>query len=231
MRHNSSKSTSAECRLNAVERKIWKFDPKILMDEKSWKTWKSNKKIVMDEELVQNVVMGEELVQNGVMDEKFVKNFVMDSKIDPKVVMDLSIFKVGGWNILPPSNRKLFEEFIDENEPWLLIGIPIGDSFFTIQYLERHFVSSDQHMKELVHVMMHCYTRQHFADRYWLHEHPGGHASWRETTMRKFTKGSTTYFVKGPICRWNIQKMRSESSEHVWKTTGVFNQNSLGELL
>ena len=28
------------------------------------------------------------------------KNFVMDAKINPKVVMDLSIFKIGGWNIL-----------------------------------------------------------------------------------------------------------------------------------
>ena len=40
--------------------------------------------------------------------------------------------------------------------------------------------------------------------------------------MRKFTKESNTYFVKGPVCRWNIQKMRSESSEYVPKTTGFF---------
>ena len=97
------------------------------MKEKSWRTWKSNQNIVMDEELVQNIVMDEELVQNivideelgqnGVMDGKFVKNFVMGAKIDPKVVMDLSIFKIGGWSSLQPSNRKLLEELIDENEP------------------------------------------------------------------------------------------------------------------
>ena len=86
---------------DALERKIWKINPKILMDEKSWKTWNSNQKIVMNEELVQNIVM----------DEKFVKSFVMDAKIDPKVVMDLSIFKIGGWNILQTSNRKLLEDF------------------------------------------------------------------------------------------------------------------------
>ena len=40
--------------------------------------------------------------------------------------------------------------------------------------------------------------------------------------MRKFTKESTTYFVKGPVCRWNVQKMRSESSEYVLKTMGFF---------
>ena len=62
------------------------------------------------EKLVQNVVMDEELVQNGVMDEKLVKNFVMGAKIDPKIVMDLSVFKIGGRNILQPSNRKLSEE-------------------------------------------------------------------------------------------------------------------------
>ena len=33
--------------------------------------------------------------------------------------------------------------------------------------------------------------------------------------MRKFTKDSTTYFAKGPACRRNFQKMRSESSENV----------------
>ena len=94
--------------LNAFEEKFWKrnqkvvkdekINPKILTDEKSWKTWKSNEKIVMNEELV----------QNGVMNEQFVKNFVMNAKI---VAMDLSVFGVGGWNILQPSNQKLLEEF------------------------------------------------------------------------------------------------------------------------
>ena len=118
-----------------------------------------------------------------------------------------------------PSNQNLLEEFIDKNEPWLLIGIPSRDPFLVKQYLERHSESSDQHMKKLmplregIHVMMQCYMRQHFADRYWLHEHPGRHSSWREPAMRKFTKESTSYFVKGLVCRWNSQKMLSESSE------------------
>ena len=80
--------------------------------------------------------MDEELVQNGVMDRKFVKNFVMDAKIDPKVVMDLSIFKIGGWNRLQPIKQNLLEEFIDENEPWLLIGSPSRDPLLVTQYLE-----------------------------------------------------------------------------------------------
>ena len=100
------------------------------------------------------------LVQNGVMDEKFVKNFVMDAKIGPKVVMVMSIIKLGGLNSLQPINQKLLEEFIDENEPWLLIGIPSIDPFFVTQYLEGHSVRTDQHMKKLMslreglHVMM-----------------------------------------------------------------------------
>ena len=64
------------------------------------------------------------------------KNFVMDAKIDPKVVLDLSMSKIGGWNILQPSNRKLLEEYIDEKEPWLLIRITSKDSFLMIRYLE-----------------------------------------------------------------------------------------------
>ena len=118
-------------------RKFCKLNQKILMQEKSWRTWKSNQNIVMDEELVQNVAMGEIIV----------KNFVMGAKIDPKVEMDLSTLKIGGWSSLQPSNRKLLEELIDENEPWLLIGIPSRDAFLMTQYSERHCVSSDQHVK------------------------------------------------------------------------------------
>ena len=40
--------------------------------------------------------------------------------------------------------------------------------------------------------------------------------------MSKFTKESTTYFVRGHVCRWNIQKMQSESNEYERKTTGFF---------
>ena len=45
--------------------------------------------------------------------------------------------------------------------------------------------------------------------------------------MRKFTKESTTYFVNGPVCRWNVQKMRSESSEYVRKATGFFTNSCI----
>ena len=96
--------------LNALEREMWEINPKILMNEKSWKTWKSNQKIVMDEELVQNIVMDEELVQNIVMDEELVHDVVMDELCDG----DLSMFKIGGWKIMQLSNRKLLERFLDE---------------------------------------------------------------------------------------------------------------------
>ena len=40
--------------------------------------------------------------------------------------------------------------------------------------------------------------------------------------MRKFTIESTTYFVPGLVCRWNVQRMQPESREYVWTTTGFF---------
>ena len=89
-------------------------------------------------------------------------------------------------------------------------------------------VSSDQHMKKLLslregpYVMMQICMQQNFADRCQLHEHPGGHASWTEPTMRKLSKESTWCSVRGLVCRWNIQKMQSESTEYVRKTTGFF---------
>ena len=39
--------------LNVLEKEVFKSDPKILTEEKSWRTWKSNLNIVMDEKLVQ----------------------------------------------------------------------------------------------------------------------------------------------------------------------------------
>ena len=167
--------------------------------------------------------MDEKFVKHFVMAEEFVKINVMDAKIDPKVVMDLCIWDGTG---LQPINRKLLEEFIDENELWLLIRIPSKDSFLVIWYLERHPASSDQHVKESMplreglHERMQCDMRQHDACRH--------STMWRESTRRKF--------MKGPTCRWNVQKMRSESSEDMRKTTGAFINNwrinnSLGELL
>ena len=130
--------------------------------------------------------MDEEWVQTGVMDEELLGSERRDGwKIIREELRDgcqnrsegcggSSLFKIGGWNSLQSINQNLSEEFIDENAPWLLIGIPSRNPFFVTQYLERHSVSSDRHMKKLMllreglHVMMQCYMRQQFADRCWL---------------------------------------------------------------
>ena len=75
------------------------------------------------------------------------KNCVMNTNIDLKVVMDLSVFKTGGWNKFATHQSIFVEEFTDENGPWLLIGIPRRDPFLVTQYLERHSLISDQHVK------------------------------------------------------------------------------------
>ena len=119
--------------------------------------------------------MDGEVVENVAMDEKIVKNFAMGAKIDPMVEMDLSIFKIGGWNILQPSNRKLLEESIEEDElQLLLIGIQSRDSFLVIHYVKELTL-----LREGLHEMMQCYKQQHFAASDDLHEHPRGHSSWR----------------------------------------------------
>ena len=130
------------------------------------------------------------------MNEEFVKNIVMNAKFDPKVV----------------------------------IRIPNRDPFFVTQYLETHTASSDQDMKKLmslrVHVMMQCCMRQLSADRYWLHEPSGGHASWR-TSMRKFTKESTTHFctktedvcADGTFRRGIQNQMKNYARQRPWRAT------------
>ena len=67
--------------------------------------------------------MNEEYVKSIAMNGEFVMNNVMKVKIDPKVVMDLSIFEVGGWNNFQSSSQHLSKQFMDDNEPWLLVGI------------------------------------------------------------------------------------------------------------
>ena len=54
-----------------------------------------------------------------------------------------------------------------------------------------------------------------------------------QSKMRKFTE-SSTYFVKGPVCRSNVQKILAESSEYVGENNGFLhkqleNTNILGE--
>ena len=38
-------------------------------------------------------------------------------------------------------NQKSLEEFVDDKEPWLLIGIPCRDPLQVTQHFERHSVS------------------------------------------------------------------------------------------
>ena len=45
--------------------------------------------------------------------------------------------------------------------------------------------------------------------------------------MRQLAIESTTYHVRGPVCKWNIHKMQSASNEYVRKTTGFFTNNGM----
>ena len=192
--------------------------------EKSEKNWKSEKNN-----------------QNIVMNEEFVKNSVMNGNIDPKVVMERSTFNIGGWNNFQPSSQHSLEDHVDENEPWLLIGIPNRDLFFVTRCLGRHFASSDQHVEELMslreglHVMMHCHKRQHFAHRYWLQEHPGGHASWRaqdeeiHTTINHVLRTRTCVQMECSEDAISIKCIRAQNNRFLHKQ--LENQNCLGELL
>ena len=70
-----------------------------------------------------------------------------------------------------------------------------------------HYVKELTLLREGLHGMMQCYMQQHFAASNDLHEHPRGHSSWRESTRMIFMHIQMEY-----------SKMRSESSEYVWKT-------------
>ena len=98
--------------LNALERKIWKSNQNVVMDEELVQNVVMSEElvqnVVMNEELVQNVVMNEQLVQNsvmneelvqsGVMSEKFVKNFVMNEQLVQNSVMNEELVQSGVMN-------------------------------------------------------------------------------------------------------------------------------------
>ena len=61
-----------------------------------------------------------------------------------------------------------------------------------------------------------------FCGPWWLRKH-----DWRRSSS--LTKKERDFYCQEswsknlvPICRWNVQKMRSESSEYMWKTTGAY---------
>ena len=133
------------------------------------------------------------------------------------------------------------EELKDKKEPRMLIGIPNRVPFILKQNLERHFECSDQHMKKLMplrgrsSLIMQCNMRQHLVDRYWLHGHPEGTCIVERTFDEEIYK-RINHSLRDRTCVQECSEMRSESSEHVWKTKGFLhkqleNQNSLGELL
>ena len=66
-------------------------------------------------------------------------------------------------------------------------------------------------LREGLHERMQCDMRQHFVERCWLHEHPKRHSSWKESTRMKFLNMPS-----------ECSKMRSESSDYMWKNTGAF---------
>ena len=148
--------------------------------------------------------------------------------------MDLSTSKIGGWNELQPINQMSLEKFIAEDLPWWWVGIPHRDPFLVTYYLEKRSESSDQDMNKLMLlreglcVMIHCYRRQHSADFYRLHEHPGGPASRRELMMRKNVLCTrTTVQVEQSQDAVRITLTRAQNNWFVLKQ--FENQNCLGD--
>ena len=101
-----------------------------------------------------------------------------------------------------PVIEKWLEQSIEEDELQLL---PIG-SLSKYPFLVLHYVKELKLPREGLHEVVQCYRGQHFAASNDLHEHPRGHSSWREST-RKFMNTPMEY-----------SKMRTESSEAMWKT-------------
>ena len=169
------------------------------------------------------------------------KNSVMNGNIDPNIVMERSTVKIGGWNSVQPSNQHLLEYFVDENEPWLLIGIPNRDPFFATQYLETtlceflYNTRRDLCHREDLHVMMQCHKRQHFAHRFWMHEHPGGHATWRthdEEIHKRISHVLRTKTCVQMECSEDAIRIKSmRAQNNIFPHKQLENHNSFGELL
>ena len=111
-----------------------------LKNEKSWKSEESN----------QNMVVNAKLVKNSVMDGKIREELRWLPKLIQRLWWIHPYTKLVDGTVCNPLIKILLEEFIDETEPWLLIGILNRDPSLRSQHLERHSVVSYQHMKKLM---------------------------------------------------------------------------------
>ena len=101
--------------------------------------------------------------------------------------MDLTI----GWDVNIPEHRRKAEEYVDKNEPLVLIGSPPCVAFSQLQSLS---LESDNEAKQLAEGIRHMefmaklYKNQVEGGRVFLHENPAHAKSWALPCMKKMAR-------------------------------------------
>ena len=147
----------------------------------------------------------------------------MNAKIDPKVEMGSVLFQNWWMEQFPSHQSKIIGRICWWQRTvgcWSEFQAEIHSKWHSTW--DRHSVSLDQRNEEIdVTSWRSSWMRQHSADGYWLHEHSREDMHCGENLRSgNSQKERTTHFMKKMCGRWNVKKMRSESSEYVRKTTG-----------
>jgi hypothetical protein len=154
--------------------------------------------------------------------------------------VDLTENKPNGekWDLCKDEDVRELEKVQKDEDPYFLIGSPPCEVFSSMWNIGKYNRDPRRNMEMLSRGRKHlrtsieAYRRQMARGRYFVHEHPAGANSWKTPEAQEFSKDPRVFFVKGPMCRWDMQQEDMHGVGHIRKNTGWWtNSPVLAELL
>ena len=129
-------------------------------------------------------------------------------QLRPGFAADVVEWKPDGtpWDLTNPSDVKLLEEMLDEQEPALLTGSPPCETFSQLRNISRakrdpvKVAAEEAAGRHHLHTSIYFYRKQVKAGRIFLHEHPKGASSWKDEEMQKLMAEDG---VRRPLGQWS----------------------------
>ena len=112
------------------------------------------------------------------------------------------------WDFNLKEQRDKAEKILDGQRPLLLIGTPMCTAFSNIQNLNKARRDPEivrrEYVKACIHLnwCCHLYTKQMNRNAYFLHEHPAGATSWRETRVMEILQRQGVGRVVADQCQF-----------------------------
>ena len=121
-----------------------------------------------------------------------------------------------GWDFTKAEDRQRADEYVDKNEPLVLIGSPPCVAFSQLQSL---IPDSDRKRKQLVEGTRHMefvvklYKKQIDAGRFFIHENPAHAKSWALPCVRKMMREVGVEIVEADQCMFGLKTWGRHKSQ------------------